>query len=297
MRDSVQVQNLETVNSVLKELEEKTGQYGLSIDTSNQLIEQQVKIWRQAGVPEEYINQLKEIRQLENSREGWDGALLGTREYFAQSTNLARGFRDLMTSSFSSMEDALVSFTSTGKLSFTDMVNGMVSDLARLAVRQSVTGPLAGALSFGMGGASSWFSGLLSASGNVFSGGDLSRYSNSIVTTPTLFEYDSHVSRFARGAGLMAEAGPEAVMPLVRSSGGYLGVRAIDSGNTQDVVVNVYNYGNEKATVNQTSTSDGGKRIDVIIGDMVARQMNTPGTRLNRAVSNQTGATYPVVRR
>lgn len=61
-------------------------------------------------------------------------------------------------------------------------------------------------------------------------------FTNSIVSSPTLF-------RFADGAGfsagLMGEAGPEAIMPLTRGPGGRLGVDASGSGESINVTVNV----------------------------------------------------------
>lgn len=59
---------------------------------------------------------------------------------------------------------------------------------------------------------------LPNAKGGAYVSPDLSRYSNSVVNTPTYFA-------FAKGAGLMGEAGPEAIMPLTRSADGSLGVR------------------------------------------------------------------------
>ncbi|WP_024559096.1 phage tail tape measure protein [Franconibacter pulveris 1160] len=58
----------------------------------------------------------------------------------------------------------------------------------------------------------------LNAKGGVYDSADLSGFSNSIVSSPTMFA-------FAKGAGLMGEAGPEAIMPLKRGSDGSLGVR------------------------------------------------------------------------
>lgn len=58
----------------------------------------------------------------------------------------------------------------------------------------------------------------LNAKGGAYASASLSAYSNSIVRTPTYFA-------FAKGAGLMGEAGPEAIMPLTRSADGSLGVR------------------------------------------------------------------------
>jgi phage-related minor tail protein len=54
----------------------------------------------------------------------------------------------------------------------------------------------------------------------------LSSYSGGVYNTPQTFA-------FAKGAGIFAEAGPEAIMPLTRASDGSLGVRMVggaDSG-------------------------------------------------------------------
>ncbi|BDK21952.1 phage tail tape measure protein [Enterobacter hormaechei] len=61
------------------------------------------------------------------------------------------------------------------------------------------------------------------AKGNVYDSPSLSAYSNGVFQTPQLFA-------FAKGAGVFAEAGPEAIMPLTRAADGSLGVRAVSSG-------------------------------------------------------------------
>lgn len=93
---------------------------------------------------------------------------------------------------------------------------------------------------------------LPSANGNVFSGPGIAAYSGSVVSSPTLFP-------FARGVGLMGEAGPEAVLPLKRGADGKLGVRA--GSGQQTVVHNVYNYAG--ASVRQEPNATGG--MDTII--------------------------------
>ncbi|MFS8929036.1 phage tail tape measure protein [Escherichia coli] len=72
-----------------------------------------------------------------------------------------------------------------------------------------------------LGTVGGWISGAVAnAKGGVYTSANLSAYSNTIVDTPTYFA-------FAKGAGLMGEAGPEAIMPLTRAADGSLGVRAI----------------------------------------------------------------------
>ncbi|WP_413732348.1 phage tail tape measure protein [Sodalis sp. RH20] len=91
----------------------------------------------------------------------------------------------------------------------------------------------------------------LNAKGGAYSSPSLSAYSNSIVNQPTLFA-------FAKGAGLMGEAGEEAIMPLTRTADGSLGVRAVGGGNVTagagsapQVYISIDNNGN---TTTQSST-------------------------------------------
>ncbi|MGJ0580989.1 phage tail tape measure protein, partial [Xenorhabdus bovienii] len=60
----------------------------------------------------------------------------------------------------------------------------------------------------------------VNAKGGVYDSPSLSAYSGQVVSTPTFFA-------FAKGAGLMGEAGPEAIMPLARTGNGNLGVRLV----------------------------------------------------------------------
>jgi lambda family phage tail tape measure protein len=78
---------------------------------------------------------------------------------------------------------------------------------------------------------SSFFS--LNANGNAFGANGIIPFAKGgIVNSPTLFP-------FAKGTGLMGEAGPEAIMPLQRGANGKLGVLASGSGGDINVVVNV----------------------------------------------------------
>lgn len=149
LEEQVSKENLETQVQFYKELEEMSGQYGLSLEFQNRLLDQQAKLY-QGLIPDNLIEEWKEWKRLQNSQEAWAGAYRATRQYFTDASNLASGFENLTTNAFSSMEDAIVAFTSAGKLSFSDMVNSMISDLIRLTMRANITGPLAGALSSGL---------------------------------------------------------------------------------------------------------------------------------------------------
>jgi phage-related minor tail protein len=73
-----------------------------------------------------------------------------------------------------------------------------------------------------------------SANGNVFQSQGLHSYANTIVNRPTVFP-------FAKGIGLMGEAGPEAIMPLRRTAGGRLGVEVAGGGSGSVTIQNNIN--------------------------------------------------------
>ncbi len=49
---------------------------------------------------------------------------------------------DVVVSGIKGMEDALVTFVTTGKLSFKNLANSIIADMARIAIQQSITRPL-----------------------------------------------------------------------------------------------------------------------------------------------------------
>lgn len=85
------------------------------------------------------------------------------------------------------------------------------------------------------------------AKGGVYSSSDLSAYSGQVVDNPTFFA-------FAKGAGVMGEAGPEAIMPLTRAADGSLGVRAVSGGNSEGAAPQVFiTINSDGSTASQSS--------------------------------------------
>lgn len=90
-----------------------------------------------------------------SQREGnW---LLGAQDalitYGDQVQNIYESVGDAVMNAFQGMENALVQFVTKGKMDFSSLADSIISDMARIAIQQSITGPLAGAI------------------GNLFSGG------------------------------------------------------------------------------------------------------------------------------
>lgn len=334
--------NLQVTADFYKQLAEYSGDFNLSMEYQNRLIEIQGQNWIQNGIAMQDVVKMQELMRQEAARDPWSGMLRGMRKWSGEATNLGKQVETSLTSAFDNASDALADFVTTGKLNFADLANSIISDLARIAARQAIGG-IVGGLASGLGnlfGGSytdtaknmvNYIPGVnFSAKGNVFSGGNISDYSNSIVSRPTLFSYGSQLQPFARGAGLMGEAGREAILPLARTSTGNLGVYAtFEQRQTQrdldrlkasmntveaivlshkaqreaatvpapEVKVNIINNSNAQVTQETRTDNYGNKTIDVMVGDAAARQLNRPGTTLNKSLYQQTGLQRRAIRR
>nr|WP_311132912.1 phage tail tape measure protein [Pseudomonas fluorescens] len=183
------------------------------------------------------------------------GASSAWENYLESTRDVAGQTKSLFTNAFSSMEDAIVNFAMTGKLSFADFAKSILADMARIATRQASSSALSGLFGLAATAASSYFgsSGATSAGstqagysstyfpqakGGAWSDGvqmfaDGGAFTNSIVSKPTAFG-------MANGkTGVMGEAGPEAIVPLARDSQGRLGVRGGANSSTVNVSVTV----------------------------------------------------------
>lgn len=172
----------------------------------------------------------------------------------------------------------------------TDMLNGNVDSwkdwgvsvlkiiqnvLVNMAVANGVSS-IGSLFSFGASSAATASSGTaiqnaganftFNAKGNVYDSPSLSAYSNGVFQTPQLFA-------FAKGAGVFAEAGPEAIMPLTRAADGSLGVRAVGGGGGQSVssapqvYITIDGNGNT-----QTQASPGLEQFGAEVGEFVDRR-------------------------
>lgn len=196
---------------------------------------------------------------------GWTKAF---QAYSDGAKNAASGATEFFNKAASSMEDAMVQFAMTGKTSFSSLANSIISDIIRMQSRAAVSGimdKVSSLLGSYFGGSSSSSTGLSSlpasvnktyALGGVESSASLSAYSGGIYSSPQLF-------KFAHGAGVFGEAGPEAIMPLKRGSDGKLGVSS--NGDRGEVTVIINNQSGGQANQTQRTDGRGNKIIEVII--------------------------------
>jgi lambda family phage tail tape measure protein len=226
---------------------------------NNQLVQQlaQYQAYYQQGIlDKQRYEQLMQAATQESSDAQYQQAL---SLFGGQSRvhKMALGLVDMTRERTSGMMFDLLTGTQNFKQSMlglmTSMTQSIIQQLIDLAMQALLTrtilstfmnigsGLLGGAASAGAGAAGSgamgmptgWQGYVPNAKGGVYASPSLSAFSGQIVSNPTLFA-------FARGAGLMGEAGPEAIMPLKRGADGSLGVRAIGGGQQSAAAPNVY---------------------------------------------------------
>lgn len=194
----------------------------------------------------------------------WQGGLKqGWKDFSDSSGNAFAMMRNASANALNSTSSMFTDFLTTGRANFADFTKSILTDITKMIVQMTIFNALKSGLS------GTWLGDAMgmapNATGGVYTSPGLSAYSNSIVSSPTVFP-------FAKGGapniGLMGEAGSEAIMPLKRGPDGNLGVRAYggsSAGGTAPVVnIHIDSDGNQ-----QVQASGGLERFGRDIGQYV----------------------------
>lgn len=225
------VRNLQEQLRFYEQLREVMPAAGEQYDAiRQQLLALEEEQYRAIGISEEFLSVWRDQTALREATDAISGLRVAMTDYLSELTgaNMAQDFFTTSAQAISSMLYDTVTGAKSAKEAFGDMATTIVNKLIEIMIQMYVMKPIVewmqSALGGGGGGGGllgSLFGGLMgaaSAKGNVFSAGPgISGYSSQVVTSPTVFP-------FAKGVGLMGEAGAEAVMPLRRNSRGQLGV-------------------------------------------------------------------------
>lgn len=205
-----------------KELEELTGQYGLSLQFQNKMISEQAKELERLQLPQQYIDQWKELKALQMSHDWSDGAQRAFLKYRADATDAAKGAEEAFSSLYSGMDSGWKSaweqMIETGKVSlssFRSVFASFLADLMHMAITRPITVQIAGVVSgmFGTGGVayasggSGGVGGMSNLSGlsNLMPGSWFSGIGNTINDTMAGW----FPSLFSSSSGYMEAAGTE----------------------------------------------------------------------------------------
>ena len=239
-------------------------------------------------------------QQVDQLNADWvSGARDGLANWVDDASNYSQQAASGVQSALSGITDNLVNMLNDNKASWKDWGISVLKTIEQVALNMALVNGISsiGSL-FGFGASTAVGStpsgaynaaaaGIqLNAKGGVYESADLSKFSNSIVSSPTMFA-------FAKGAGLMGESGPEAIMPLTRAADGSLGVRAlgaVGTGNgtmfniTAPVSITQDGSGGEVSNANTASTA---RQLEGIVQqtltDRLRKEMSPGGILYRRA--------------
>jgi hypothetical protein len=252
----------------------------LQVQETNALIEKfkELKgVGFEAGMSGElfYTSVTKTTSAMEDFRAG-----LGS--YIESIGTLGANLSNVTQTAFKGLEDAIVSLTTTGTFNFQQFAQSIIEETTRMVTRMLIIAPLLRSLqSLFSGGGGGGLLGVASslsktvgfgvnAMGNVYAQNGIQKFARGgIVDKPTMFP-------FAKGIGLMGEAGPEAIMPLRRGRDGRLGVQATNGGGGVSVVVNV-DAGGSNVQGNNNQAGQLGKAVGAAVQAELIKQRRPGG--------------------
>ncbi|MBB4726339.1 lambda family phage tail tape measure protein [Xanthomonas arboricola] len=219
------------------------------------------------------------VRMSEAQADWGNGASAAWDNYVAEARNAAGQVESVIGSALGGMEDVFVKFVTTGKLSFSDLANSIIADLARIAAKQAITG-LLGSM-FGQPGAGTvqreaiplqgWDTGGYTGPGGKFEPagivhkgeGVLSQLDIAAIGGPRGFL--SLLSTIRRGRGYAA--------------GGLVGSTALPAaGRRGNVSVEIQNFSGQPATQErQTQRMPNGDELERIFVRIGARNIAEGG--------------------
>jgi lambda family phage tail tape measure protein len=184
------------------------------------------------------------------------GAKSAIKSYAEDLGNVAKQTQEAMTKAFKGMEDALVSFVTTGKLDFKSLANSIIQDLIRITVRTMILKPLMSSFGF-----------TAFADGGIMTGAGempLKKYATGgIASSPQL-------AMFGEGSQ------PEAFVPL--PDGRTIPVTMNGGGSTNNVTVNVSVDGsNSSAQASGTEAAQLGNAISKAVQNELIKQQRPGG--------------------
>ncbi len=165
----------------------------------------------------------------------------GIEKFVDAMKNIGEEVANVTASWFDRMADHLSQFVMTGKLKFKEFARSVIADIAKMIAKQMLFNIIAGLdvtnwgkFRLGPNSAMNRSPDLpmpKGANGLVVAKNGIVPYAKGgIVNSPTLFP-------FAKGVGLMGEAGPEAIVPLKRGRDGKLGIAGGGGATTVNVSV------------------------------------------------------------
>ncbi len=226
--------------NILNNLKSNAGDYEKYKEQVNQVYDDMVKKANEAA-----LNSSKTLE--DGFKRGFQNVQNGLSDFASLAENAVKN-------AFSNMENTLVSFVTTGKASFSDFANAIISDMMQIAIRQSITMPL-------LTGISSYLGFAMAHSGGVVGADNLASKS----VNPAVF---IGAPKFHSG-GLVGDE-----VPIIAKRGETIFTKGqmqalggeLNRKTPVNVNVNVHNNASgTKAYATSSQDNDGNVSIDVIV--------------------------------
>ena len=224
-----------------------------------------------------------------------NGATSAWENYLDSAKNVAGQTKTLFGNAFSSMEDAIVNFATTGKLSFSDFAKSVISDMARIAARQAATG----LLSAGISAIGSIFSSGATAGSaqSDYTGSAFSSYvagaraTGGDVAASSLYQVNELGPELYNEGGksyLMTGANGGSVTPLTSGSTAAMG--AGSTGSAVQVSIAIASDGSTDVSTNQSGLqqfgTEVGKFVEQKYKELEARSLGAQGN-IRKAINGR----------
>ncbi|MDT7048359.1 phage tail tape measure protein [Providencia stuartii] len=206
----------------------------------------------------------RKYRESKQAEMDWSAGLTsGFSNWLDEASNYASQVSSVTQSTMSGMVDNISDLLIGNKADWKSWSIDVLKSVNKVLLNMAMVNSMKAAGSYFGGGFGSFISSIIpNAKGGVYDSPSLSSYSGQIVSSPTLFA-------FAKGAGLMGEAGPEAIMPLTRGSDGSLGVRVLGLENIQNGSTSITSNNAINIDVGDINLiSDGTKEQQQPVGDV-----------------------------
>ncbi len=224
------------------------------------------------------------------------------KEIYAMSDMVIRqkNFDEVVKRGFESMGDKLVDFALTGKASFGDMIESMLLDLVKLEMRLQMMKMYEGA---GGGSKEGFLGSLLKAGASFFSassGGAISaaidnEALNTSISNSDIFSADGggFTGNGMRIGGIDGKGGGLAIL--------HPNETVIDhtkgQGMSANVQVNIINNSSSQVTQKESVDSRGNRKVEVLVGDMTAGEVQRSGSAVQRGIGSTFGMRPALIQR
>ena len=283
-KSAQEVEVLNNANKIRVDLEKQLIDMKMRLGVVDSEVEAQMRANAEATIATQTAMITSRQQQEQSAQYGISRAF---QSYAEQAGNAAKGMEMVFSNAFKGMEDGLVQFAMTGKMSFSNFANAIISDIMRIYIRMMIVG-LVGKVAGAFAAPTAFPNGPeITPMGDSFADGgytgDGGKYQPAGIV---------HAGEFVMSKEATSRIGVGALNRMLKgyASGGYVG-STMPSGSSNDgVVINIKNEAGGdgyQATAN-VRKNESGMDIDILVRKAMTNDLRGNGP-MSQAMSNTFG--------